>query len=282
MSKSDDALNKYLREVRRVPLLTPHQEIELGRRIRSGDAAARERMIQANLRLVVTIARDYVNLGLPLLDLISEGNIGLMEAVGRFDPRKGSKLSTYASWWIKRAIKRALVNQSKTIRLPAQVFDRITRMRRVSAQVSNDLGREPTDDELAEELGIPNEKIARLKTVGLRPASLDAPIGDEEQTALCENIADDQSLTPFEFLREKDFSEQIARLLKTLNERDTTIIAHRFGLNGMAAKPLEQVGELIGVTHERVRRLELAALAKLRRAFNKHLGPVESEVFAAA
>lgn len=282
MSKSDGSLNNYLREVGRVPLLTPDEEIELGRRIRNGDAAARERMIHSNLRLVVTIARDYVDFGLPLLDLISEGNIGLMQAVGRFDPGKGSKLSTYASWWIKCAIKRALVNQSKTIRLPAQVVDRITRMRRVSAQVSNDLGREPTDEELAEELGIPNEKIARLKTVALRPASLDAPISDEEQTALCETIPDDQSRTPFEFLSEKDFSEQINSLLKTLNERETTIIAHRFGLNGTAAKSLEQVGELIGVTHERVRRLELAVLAKLCRAFNKHLGPVESEVFAAA
>jgi len=282
MSKSDGALNSYLRNVGQVPLITPNDEIELGRKIWNGDAAARERMIHANLRLVVTIARDYANLGLPLLDLISEGNIGLMEAVGRFDPEKGSKLSTYAVWWIKCAIKRALVNQSKTIRLPAQVVDRITRMRRISAQVGNDLGWEPTDEELAEELGIPNEKIARLRTMGLRLASLDAPIRDEEQTALCENIPDDQSLTPFEFLREKDFSKQIDRLLKTLNERETTIIAHRFGLNGMAAKPLEQVGELIGVTHERVRRLELAALAKLRRAFKNHLGSVESEVFAAA
>jgi RNA polymerase primary sigma factor len=282
VSKSDGALSSYLGKVRQVPLLTPEEEIELGRRIQNGDAAARERMINANLRLVVTIARDYVHLGLPLLDLISEGNIGLMEAVGRFDPGKGSKLSKYASWWIKCAIKRALVNQSKTIRLPAQVVDRITQMRRVSAQVSNDLGRETTDEELAEELGIPNDKIARLRTMGLRPASLDAPISDEEQTTLCENIPDEQSLTPFEFVREKDFSEQIDRLLKTLNERETTIIAHRFGLNGISAKPLEQVAELIGVTHERVRRLELAALAKLRRAFNNHVGPVESEVFATA
>jgi RNA polymerase primary sigma factor len=282
MSKNDGALRSYLQKVGRVPLLTPNEEIELGRKIRNGEAAACERMIHANLRLVVTIARDYVNLGLPLLDLISEGNIGLMEAVARFDPEKGSKLSTYAVWWIKSAIKRALVDQSKTIRLPAQVVDRITRMRRISAQVSNDLGWEATDEELAEELGISNEKIAGLRTMGLRPASLDAPISDEEQTALCENIPDDQSLTPFELLREKDFSEQVDRLLKTLNERETTIIAHRFGLNGMTAKPLEQVGELIGVTHERVRRLELAALEKLRRAFNNDLGSVESEVFAAA
>jgi RNA polymerase primary sigma factor len=219
MSKSDGALDSYLRKVGQTPLLTRDEEIELGRKIRNGDAAARDRMIHANLRLVVTIARDYVNLGLPLLDLISEGNIGLMEAVGRFDPGRASKFSTYAVWWIKWAIKRALANQSKTIRLPAQVVDRITRMRRISAQVSNDLGGEPTDEELAEELGIPNEKIARLRTMGLRPASLDAPISDEEQTALCENIPDDQSPTPFEFLREKDFSEQIDRLLKTLNER---------------------------------------------------------------
>ena len=282
MSKSDGALSSYLQKAGQVPLLTPDEEIELGRRIRNGDAAARERMIHANLRLVVTIARDYANLGLPLLDLISEGNIGLMEAVGRFDPEKGSKLSSYASWWIKWAIKRALVNQSKTIRLPAQVVERISRMRRISAQVSNDLGWEPTDEELAEELGIPNEKIARLRTMGLQPASLDASISDEEQTALCENIPDDQSPTPFEFVRQKDFSEQIDRLLKTLNARETTIITHRFGLNGMTAKPLEQVGELIGVTHERVRRLEIAALAKLGRAFNNHLGGVESEVFAAA
>src|SRR5262249_14365765 len=163
-------------------------------------------------RLVVTIARDYVNLGLPLPDLISEGNIGLMEAVGRFDPGKGSKFSTYASWWIKRAIQRALVNQSKTIRLPAEVLDRIRRIRRISAQVSNDIGREATDEEIAEELGIPNERIARLKTVGLRPASLDAPISDEEHSALCENIPDEQALTPFEFLRKKDFSEEIDRI----------------------------------------------------------------------
>jgi len=252
-----------------VALLTRDEEIELGRKIRNGDAVVRERMIHANLRLVVTIARDYVDFGLPLLDLISKGNIGLMEAVGRFDPRKGSKLSACASWSIKWAIKRALVNQSKTIRLPARVLDRITRMCRVSAKVSNDLGRETTDEKLTEELGIPNEKIARLRTVDLRPTSLDAPISDEEQPALPENIPDDQSLTLFEFLREKNFSEEIDRLLKTLNEQETTVIAHRFGLNGTAAKSLAQVGELIGVTHERVCRLALAALAKLRRALSQ-------------
>ena len=265
-----------------MPLLSPAQEIELARRIQNGDAAARERMINANLRLVVTIARDYINLGLPLVDLISEGNIGLMQAADRFDPDKGVKLSTYAIWWIKRAIKGALANQSKTIRLPAKTIEKISRMRRVSAQMGNELGREPTEDELAEELGIAAEKVARLRRVGLRPESLDAPVGADEQTELGESIPDEQAQTPFESLREKDFSDQINRILKSLNHREATIIAERFGLNGTTAKPLEQVAEIIGVTRERVRQLELTALSKLRRAFKKHLGALESEVFVAA
>lgn len=282
MNETDVALNRYLREIGRIPLLTLEEEVQIARRIQRGDAAARERMIQANLRLVVTIARDYVNLGLPLLDLISEGNIGLMEAVDRFDPRKGAKLSTYAIWWIKRAIKGALAKQSKTIRLPAKTIEKISRMRRVSAQMGNELGREPTEDELGEELGIATEKVARLRRVGLRPESLDAPVGADEQTELAENIPDEKSQTPFESLREKDFSDQINRVLKSLNKRDATIIAERFGLNGTTAKPLEQVAEIIGVTRERVRQLELTALAKLRRAFGKQLDPLEPEVFAAA
>lgn len=265
-----------------MPLLTPDQEIEHARRVQKGDPVARERMINANLRLVVTIARDYIGLGLPLLDLISEGNIGLMQAIDRFDPEKGAKLSTYAVWWIKRAIKSALANQSKTIRLPAKTIEKISRMCRVSAQMGNELGREPTEDELGEELGIATEKLARLRSVGLRPESLDAPVGADESTELGENIPDEQTQTPFESLREKDSSDQINRVLKSLSEREATIIAERFGLNGTTAKPLEQVAEIIGVTRERVRQLELAALSKLRRAFKKHLGPLESEVFAAA
>jgi RNA polymerase primary sigma factor len=282
MNGTDVALNRYLQEIRRIPLLTLGEEVQIAPRIQRGDAAARERMIQANLRLVVTIARDYVNLGLPLLDLISEGNIGLMEAVDRFDPRKGAKLSTYAIWWIKRAIKGALANQSKTIRLPAKTIEKISRMRRVSAQMGNELGREPTEDELGEELGIATEKVARLRRVDLRPESLNAPVGADEQTELGENIPDEKSQTPFESLREKDFSDQINRVLKSLNKRDATIIAERFGLNGTTAKPLEQVAEIIGVTRERVRQLELTALSKLRRAFRKHLDALESEVFVAA
>ena len=264
-----------------MPLLTPDQEIEHARRVQKGDAVARERMINANLRLVVTIARDYIGLGLPLLDLISEGNIGLMQAIDRFDPEKGAKLSTYAVWWIKRAIKSALANQSKTIRLPIKTIEKITRMRRISAQMGNELSREPTEDELGEELGIATEKVARLKSVGLRPESLDAPVGADELTVFGENIPDEQTQTPFESLREKDFSDQINRVLKSLNTREATIIVERFGLNGTTAKPLEQIADIIGVTRERIRQLELTALVKLRHAFSKHLDPLESEVFAA-
>jgi RNA polymerase primary sigma factor len=281
MNETNAVLNRYLLEIGRMPLLSSAQEIEVARQIQNGDGTARERMINANLRLVVTIARDYINLGLPLIDLISEGNIGLMKAVDRFDPEKGVKLSTYAIWWIKRAIKGALANQSKTIRLPAKTIEKISRMRRVSAQMGNELGREPTEDELGEELGIATEKVARLRMVGLRPQSLDAPVSAYEQTELGESIPDEQTQTPFESLREKDFSDQINRVLKRLNNREATIIAERFGLDGTSAKPLEQVAELIGVTRERVRQLELAALSKLRRAFKKHLGALESEVFVA-
>ncbi len=189
MNENDSGLNRYLQEIGRIPLLTPQQEVELAEKIKKGDAAARERMIDANLRLVVTIARDYVNLGLPLLDLISEGNIGLTKAVERFDPTKGAKLSTYAMWWIKQSIKRALANQSKTIRLPVHLVDKLAKVRRVSLQMSDELGREPTDDELGEELGIAPEKVARLKSIGIRPASLDAPIGDDDSTEFGESVS---------------------------------------------------------------------------------------------
>src|SRR6476660_761484 len=182
MNESDTVLNRYLREIGSIPLLTRQQEIELARKIKKGDAVARERMINANLRLVVTIAHDYANLGLPLLDLISEGNIGLTKAVERFEPTKGAKLSTYAMWWIKQAIKRALANQSKTIRVPVHLADKLAKMRRLSVRMSEELGREPTDDELAEEIGIDSDKITRLKSVGIRPASLDAPIAANDST----------------------------------------------------------------------------------------------------
>src|SRR5213592_2648352 len=197
MNQSDTELNTYLREIGRFSLLTPQQEIELARKIKKGDREARERMINANLRLVVTIAHDYANLGLPLLDLISEGNIGLTKAVERFDPTKGAKLSTYAMWWIKQSIKRALANQSKTIRLPVHLVDKVAKVRRVSLQMSDELGREPTDDELGEEIGIASGKVAQLKSLGIRPTSLDATIGDDDSTEFGEVIGDDEAQTPF-------------------------------------------------------------------------------------
>ena len=281
MKRTDVALSGYLRDLRDIPLLTLAEEIELGRRIQNGDEAAREQMIRSNLRLVIAIANDYVDFGVPLMDLIAEGNIGLMHAVDRFDPSRGAKLSTYAASWIKQFIKRALAQQSRIVRVPSQMVAKVTRMRRVSAQLSDDLGREATEEEIGEELGIAAKKIAHLKTIGLRPASLDAPIADDDETALSEMIADEQAPTPLELLREKDFLGEIDTVLGSLNKREATIIEHRFGLHGLAAKTLEQVSELIGVTRERVGQLEVAALAKLRRAL-KHLGPSEPELLAAA
>ena len=269
MNESDNGLNRYLQEIGRIPLLTPQQEIDLARKIKKGDAAARERMINANLRLVVTIARDYVNLGLPLVDLISEGNIGLTKAVERFDPTKGAKLSTYAMWWIKQAIKRALANQSKTIRLPVHLIDKTAKVRRISLQMSDELGREPTDEELGDELGIEGEKVAQLKRLGIRPASLESPVGDDDATEFGELIADEEAESPFESLRDKDLFNEMDGLLNVLDTREKKIIAERFGLDGQEPKILEEIGKSLGVTRERIRQLQHTALTKLRRALRK-------------
>jgi RNA polymerase primary sigma factor len=269
MNESDPGLNRYLREIGQIPLLTPQQEIELAAKIKKGDAAARGRMISSNLRLVVTIAHDYANLGLPLLDLISEGNIGLTKAVERFDPAKGAKLSTYAMWWIKQSIKRVLANQGKMIRLPVHLGDKIAKVRRVSLQMSNELGREPTDDELAAEIGIAGEKVARLKSVGIRPASLDAPIGDDDSTEFGAVVADEEAQTPFELLRDKNLRGEVDGLIEMLDDREKKIISQRFGLNGGKPKTLEDVGKNLGVTRERIRQLQNIALSKLRLALSK-------------
>jgi len=216
----------YLREIGRTPRLTPQQEIELAAKIRNGDRKARALMISSNLRLVVTIAQDYANLGLPILDVISEGNIGLMTAVDRFDPSKGAKLSTYAAWWIRQSIKRALSNQSKTIRLPVHLGDKISKMRRVALQMSEELGREPTDDELAEEVGIASAKVSQLKTASIRPASLEAPISDDDSTEFGESVGDEEARTPFELLRDKDLQKNVGGLLEVLDDREKKIISH--------------------------------------------------------
>ena len=266
---SDAGIKIYLREIGRIPLLTPQQEIDLAARIKKGDREARVLMIKANLRLVVKIALDYANFGLPLLDLVSEGNIGLMKAVERFDPAKGGKLSTYGAWWIKQSIKRALANQSKTIRLPVHLVDKISKMRRVSLQMSEELGREPTDDELAEEIGLSRGKVSQLKTASIRPASLDAPISDDDSTEFGEIVGDEDAQTPFELLRDKNLRNEVSNLLEVLDDRERKIIFQRFGLDGGKPKTLEAVGKKFGVTRERIRQLQNIALAKLRRALSK-------------
>ena len=270
---SDSGIKIYLREIGQIPLLTPQDEIVLAARIKKGDKEARAIMIRSNLRLVVKIAHDYANLGLPLLDLISEGNIGLMKAVERFDPAKGGKLSTYAAWWIKQSIKRALANQSKTIRLPVHLVDKISKMRRVALQLSEELGREPTDDELAEEIGLASGKVSQLKTVSIRPASLDAPISDDDSTEFGEIVGDEDAQTPFELFRDKNMRDEVDGLLEVLDEREKKIIFSRFGLDGGKPKTLEEVGKKFGVTRERIRQLQNIALTKLRRALNKKRAP---------
>lgn len=269
----DGGIKIYLREIGKTPLLTREEEVELAERIKNGDGEARAHMIKANLRLVVKIAQDYSNYGLPLLDLISEGNIGLMKAVERFDPNKGGKLSTYAAWWIKQSIKRALANQSKTIRLPVHMVDKISKMRRVAMVLSEELGREPTDEELSEEIGIDRAKLSHLKSAALRPASLDAPIGEDDNTQFSEIIGDEKALTPLELLSHKNMHMQLDGLLEVLDERERKIVDARFGLAGEKPKTLEEVGQEFGVTRERIRQLQNIALKKLRRALQKKEDP---------
>ena len=269
----DGGIKIYLREIGKTALLTREEEVELAERIKNGDKEARAHMIKANLRLVVKIAQDYANYGLPLLDLISEGNIGLMKAVERFDPYKGAKLSTYAAWWIKQSIKRALANQSKTIRLPVHMVDKISKMRRVAMVLSEELGREPTDEELSEEIGLDRAKLSHLKSAAQRPASLDAPIGDDDSTQFGEIIGDEKAQTPLELLSHKNMHMQLDDLLEVLDERERKIVDARFGLGGQKPKTLEEVGHEFGVTRERIRQLQNIALKKLRRALQKKEDP---------
>jgi RNA polymerase primary sigma factor len=265
----DTAYRLYLREIGEVALLTPQEEIELAARIKAGDRKARDHMIKANLRLVVKIAHDYERYGLPLLDLINEGNIGLMKAVERFDPSKGGKLSTYAAWWIKQAIKRALANQGKTIRLPVHLVDKIARMRRVSAQLEDLFGREPTDEELAEELGITAARVSQWRSAAIRPAQLDAPIGDDEANALKDIVADERQATPYRELEDKTIRQMLERMIETLDAREQSILRQRFGYDGGEGKTLEEIGQQYGVTRERIRQVEAVALGKLRRMIEK-------------
>jgi RNA polymerase primary sigma factor len=271
---SETSIKIYFREIRETPLLTPQEELELAARIKKGDQTARAWMIKANLRLVVKIAHDYANLGLPLLDLISEGNIGLIKAVERFDPAKGGKLSTYGALWIKQSIKRAMANQSKTIRLPIHLIDKIYKLNRASLKMSEELGREPTDEELSEEIGISSAKLSQLKTVSIRPASLDAPIGDDHSAEYGEIVGDEDAQTPFELFRDKNMRDELSELLEVLDDRERKIIFKRFGLDGGKPKTLEEIGKKFGVTRERIRQLQNIALVKLRRALAKREKPI--------
>lgn len=265
----DDGLRIYFRQIGMTPLLTREEEVELAERIKNGDQDARAHMIKANLRLVVKIAQDYANYGLPMLDLISEGNIGLTKAVERFDPDKGGKLSTYAAWWIKQSMRRALAEQSKTIRLPVHMVEKISKMRRLANALAAELGREPTDEELAEEIGIDRSKLASMKAAALHPSSLDAPISDDDSTGLGEIIGDENALSPLELLSHKNLHNQLRDLLGVLDERERRIIDARYGLNGETPKTLEEVGLEFGITRERIRQLQNIALKKMRRMLKK-------------
>ncbi len=263
-------LQLYLQEIGKTPLLTIDEEVKLAKRILKGDKAARDHMISANLRLVVKIAMDYKDFGLPLLDLISEGNIGLIKAVERFDPDKGGKLSTYAAWWIKQSIKRALANQSKTIRLPVHLVDKISKMRRTAMALTEELGREPTDEEIAIELQVPTSKVAHLKSVSVRPASLDAPIGEDgDSTTFGEIVGDENAIDPFEQLSGSNQNFALNSLVDSLDPREAEIIRYRFGLDGRDELTLEEVGAKFRVTRERVRQLQNLALSKMRKAITK-------------
>ena len=275
---SDSSLRVYLREISKTALLTPEEEVKLAARIKRGDKEARTHMIKANLRLVVKIAQDYAGYGLPLADLISEGNIGLMKAVERFDPAKGGKLSTYAAWWIKQSIKRALANQSKTIRLPVHMVDKIAKMRRITMILTEVLGREPTEEELAEELGIARKKLSLLKRASQRPTSLDAPVNDGEKTDYGEIIGDERAVNPLDALADKNLHHQLDDLLEVLDEREHRIIDARFGLNGKKPLTLEEVGREFGVTRERIRQLQNVALEKMRKALRKKEKPMPKPV----
>ena len=271
---SDSSLRIYMREISKTPLLTTEEEADLAARIKRGDTEARTLMIKANLRLVVKIAQDYSNYGLPLQDLISEGNIGLMKAVERFDPAKGGKLSTYGSWWIKQSIKRALANQSKTIRLPVHMVDKIAKLRRITRMLTEASGREPTDEELCEETGISRKKLTMLKRAAQRPTSLDAPVGDDESSSYSEIIGDERAVNPLDALSDKNMHGELDDLLEVLDERESKIIDARFGLGGKTPMTLEEVGRQFGVTRERIRQLQNIALDKMRRNLRKREKPM--------
>jgi len=283
VAEVNGALGLYLREVGQVKLLTPAEEIMLAKRIKRGNAAAREHMIKANLRLVVKIARDYEGLGLPLLDLINEGNIGLMKGVERFDPAKGAKLSTYAAWWIKQSIKRALANQSKTIRLPVHVVDTVAQIRRAEVKLRETLEREPTDEEGAAGGDLDPRRLRQYREAAKAPVSLEAPLGsDDDSDRVSEVVADTNAAAPFDrVLREND-SALLKEVFGTLSQRERTILTMRYGLEDDTPRTLEEIGGEFGVTRERIRQIQNEALQKLRSKVRKKDWPNFEGVVALA
>ncbi len=264
-TKADSSVRLYMREIMKADLLTADEEIKLADRIKRGDEKARETMIRANLRLVVKMARDYSGYGVPMVDLISEGNIGLMKAVERFDPEKGGKLSTYAGWWIKQAIKRALANQGKTIRLPIHLVDKLAKIRRIEASLADEMGREPTSDELAGVVGIPVKKLSFLKQAAQRPTSIHSAVGDDSSLTYAEVISDEKMLDPGEELISKTDAAELEEMLRILNQREADIVSARFGLTGSKAQTLEQVSKTFGVSRERIRQIQNVAIKKMRK-----------------
>jgi RNA polymerase primary sigma factor len=268
-SRGGDTFQLYLREIGQVKLLTPEEEIELAERIKLGDEQARELMIKANLRLVVKIARDYEGLGLPLLDLISEGNIGLMKGVERFQPDKGAKLSTYAAWWIKQSIKRALANQSKTIRLPLHVEQKMAHVRKAEVRLRETLGRVATDEEVADDLELDPRRLRRYREASRAMVCLDSPIGGDDPTPLLEIVADENATAPSDELVKDNDNDLVQEVLATLNAREKKILMMRFGLDDGRSKTLEQISEHFDITRERIRQLQEQALEKMRVRIKK-------------
>jgi len=264
-----------LKEIQKFPLLEASEEYMLAKRYNEhADMSAAHRLVTSHLRLVVKIARDYEGLGLPLLDLINEGNIGLMKGVERFNPDKGAKLSTYASLWIKQAIRRALSNQSKTIRLPVHVVDRLAHMRKSEVKLRETLDREPTDEEVADDLGLDARRIRRYREASRAPVSLDSPVSTDNSTAISEIVADANAAAPFDGLVTDTDNELVKEVLATLDARESRILAMRFGLDNGRPKTLEQVGARLGVTRERIRQIQEQALQKRRVKIEKRDQPL--------
>ncbi len=260
----DDPVRMYLKEIGRVSLLTAEEEIELARHMEMGDKNAKGRLIEANLRLVVSIAKRYVGRGMQFLDLIQEGNMGLIKAVEKFDFRKGFKLSTYATWWIRQAITRAIADQARTIRIPVHMVETINKLIRTSRHLIQELGREPSPEEVATEMGITADKVREILKIAQEPVSLETPIGEEEDSHLGDFIEDEDATAPVEAASFLLLREQIEGVLDTLNEREQKVLRLRFGLDDGKARTLEEVGREFGVTRERIRQIEAKALRKLR------------------